>query len=38
MKNGKLPKSILAMVAIALVVPCVALAQEWTPDKDQRIR
>ncbi len=37
MKKGKLPKSILAMVAIALVVPCVALAQEWTLDKDQLV-
>ena len=38
MKNSKLAKSIVALLAIvALLVPGVALAQEWTPDKDQQV-
>ena len=37
MKNGKLPKPILAAVVIAVLAALgsPALGQEWTPDKDQ---
>ncbi len=37
MKNGKLTKSIMAVVAIALAVPGVALAQEFHPDPDKAL-
>ncbi len=38
MKNSKLTKLIFAVVAIAaLVVPGMALASEWTPDRDQLV-